>query len=564
MCGNLSGKVDGMIKDCNTAATNIIEALVEKLETTGDVMHLKTQNLKLKDELSEARRKISRQDQEITDLRRSIINLEKEVNALKEGWGPFPQSANKPHKPQEARSNTTSSSREADCTYKYKQQPKRSQQRRENQGKIPTPGCSRDTNYIHRKEGEWPSGPESMDWSVAQTTEQETRVDMVKPRETKIKEKRSQDDDLVVVPSPHTPLRKDIKIIENKLLVPPLLYSAPPIEENLYSSDKDKEWKLVPKGAKKNRVPDIKISQKMSRFNDTPDSGSSAAFSYHNKARVNVIKSNNTKKSKFKPRAIKSAVVTITGKSDGATYAQILSKAKQNVSLASLGIQELRMRRAMNGALIMELPGPEGKRLAGALRNTLEEVLKDDALVKNPVATGEIRLRGIDPATTKEEVSYELEKLSGCPPRDIKVSTINTMKDGMGIAWVYCPLEYAIKMAEKGSITLGWTVVRIELMKKRPIQCFRCWKFGHARINCKSEIDRNGTCLRCGTAGHVASKCSLTPKCLICAEINKEHRHRIGSTICMQNQGFPREVQKIRGTVKSTSGGIVQSHGVQS
>jgi len=85
MCGNLFGKVDGIIKDCNAAATNIIEALVEKLETTGDVMHLKTQNLKLREELSEARRKISRQDQEITDLRRSIINLEKEVNALKEG-----------------------------------------------------------------------------------------------------------------------------------------------------------------------------------------------------------------------------------------------------------------------------------------------------------------------------------------------------------------------------------------------------------------------------------------------------------------------------------------------
>lgn len=43
MCGNLSGKVDGMIKDCNTAAFNIIEALVEKLQTTGDVSHLKTE-----------------------------------------------------------------------------------------------------------------------------------------------------------------------------------------------------------------------------------------------------------------------------------------------------------------------------------------------------------------------------------------------------------------------------------------------------------------------------------------------------------------------------------------
>lgn len=142
-------------------------------------------------------------------------------------------------------------------------------------------------------------------------------------------------------------------------------------------------------------------------------------------------------------------------------------------------------------------------------------MLKDDALVRNPVTTGEIKLRGIDPATTQEEISYELEKLSGCPPRDLKVSPISAMRDGMGIAWAYCPLEYAIKIAEKGNITLGWTVVRTELMKKRPIQCFRCWKFGHARTNCKSDIDRIGTCFRCGTAGHPARECKSTPKCVI-------------------------------------------------
>jgi len=130
MCGNLSGKVDGMLKDCNIAASNIIEALVEKLEATGDVTHLKTQNLKLREDLSEARRKINRQDQEITDLRKSIINLEKEVNALKEGWGPFPKSADKPH---ETGSNITVTSKEKDHAGKFGRQPKRSLQRRENQ-----------------------------------------------------------------------------------------------------------------------------------------------------------------------------------------------------------------------------------------------------------------------------------------------------------------------------------------------------------------------------------------------------------------------------------------------
>lgn len=54
--------------------------------------------------------------------------------------------------------------------------------------------------------------------------------------------------------------------------------------------------------------------------------------------------------------------------------------------------------------------------------------------MRNPVPIGELRLRGIDPATSQEEISYELEKHSGCPPRDLKVSLVNTMRDGMGVA----------------------------------------------------------------------------------------------------------------------------------
>jgi len=109
-------------------------------------------------------------------------------------------------------------------------------------------------------------------------------------------------------------------------------------------------------------------------------------------------------------------VVTITGKPKGATYAEILNKAKQKVYLGNLGIENVRMRRAMNGALIIELPGPDGKRLASTLCNTLEEVLKDEAKVSNPVAMGEIKLRGIDPATTQDEIGYAFEKVSGCSP----------------------------------------------------------------------------------------------------------------------------------------------------
>lgn len=192
------------------------------------------------------------------------------------------------------------------------------------------------------------------------------------------------------------------------------------------------------------------------------------------------------------------------------------------------------------------MPGPQGKQLAGILKTKLSEALGEEAKVLNPVAMGELRLRGIDPSTSTEEVCAEIEALSGCPRQDFKVSPIVNMRDGMGVTWVHCPLQTAVRMAEIGSVTLGWTRVRVELLKRRPVQCHKCWYFGHVRTNCRSEVVRSGLCFRCGMTGHVVSACSAgTPRCLIC-EIGRDSKHRIGNPRCLTNQGFPPGVQNIR------------------
>jgi len=208
----------------------------------------------------------------------------------------------------------------------------------------------------------------------------------------------------------------------------------------------------------------------------------------------------------------------------------------------------------MNGALVIEVPGPQGKQLARTLSCRLAEALGDEARVVSPVATGELRIRGIDPSTSLEEIGAELTVIGECSPSDLKISAINTMRDGMGAAWIVCPLEIAIKMAEKGSMTLGWTRVRIELLKKRPVQCYKCWRYGHIKNNCRSETDRIGTCFRCGMQYHVVQHCTAAfPCCLICRDDKKEHRHRIGSSVCLANQGFPRGVQLIRRSSTSSA-----------
>lgn len=112
-----------------------------------------------------------------------------------------------------------------------------------------------------------------------------------------------------------------------------------------------------------------------------------------------------------------------------------------------------------------------------------------------------------------------------------------------------------MKIAEKGNLTLGWTVVRVDLLKKEPIQCFRCWRFGHVQTSCKSEVDRKGSCFRCGFQGHSVRDCSALPRCVICADNNLDSRHRIGTPRCLQNQGFPNGIQQVRRITDNAGGG---------
>lgn len=321
------------------------------------------------------------------------------------------------------------------------------------------------------------------------------------------------------------PQDKGIRVIANEQIIPPplpLASTAPVID-----------WVKVgrngkPLGVNKQRVHVERMAP------STPASRSSApGSSFRTGAR------------KAGKKLIKPAVVTITSKTDGATYAEILAKAKQRVSLKGMGIENTRIRRAINGAIIIEVPGPQGRQQAGLLAANLSVALGEEARVSNPVESGELRIRGIDPFSTVDELLDALETLGGCSRSVFKTSPISRMRDGMRVAWVSCPLEIAIRIAEQGPINLGWTRVRVELMRKRPVQCFRCWRFGHVRSSCDSQIERTGLCFRCGCAGHSAAICSDTPRCLVCLESGKDSTHRIGTPRCLSNQGFPVGVQPI-------------------
>jgi len=132
----------------------------------------------------------------------------------------------------------------------------------------------------------------------------------------------------------------------------------------------------------------------------------------------------------------------------------------------------------------------------------------------------------------KDEVITVLTELGECLASDVRVGPFRQMRGGLNMTWVQCPLSAAFKISKKGKINLGWSVARVELMKAKPIKCFKCWHFGHVRNNCESSTDRTGHCFRCGDSNHNSDTCTADPKCVICADLGYEFSHRLGSTVC--------------------------------
>lgn len=179
-------------------------------------------------------------------------------------------------------------------------------------------------------------------------------------------------------------------------------------------------------------------------------------------------KSQNQGKSRRPPRT---AAVVITGNSENFSYAETVKKARDQIALPELGIQGSKTRRAANGGLMIEIPGPDGPTKAETLKQKLVEVIGDVATVSRPVRKGEFRILGLDDSITEQEVVEVVAETGDCAVKDVKVGQLRKMSNGMFAIWAQCPLAAAIKITKPGKVRIGWTVAKVELLKARPLQC---------------------------------------------------------------------------------------------
>lgn len=173
--------------------------------------------------------------------------------------------------------------------------------------------------------------------------------------------------------------------------------------------------------------------------------------------------------------------------------------------------------------------------MAEELRSRASEVLGPAALVTRPEIKGGLRIVGFDESVC--DIAAAIAEAGGCEASDVTVTPITPMRNGLYMTWVKCPAASALTAAKRGKLTIGWTVVRLELQKPPTPRCFRCWQTGHLKANCTSGQDCTNTCFRCGEPGHKAATCTREAHCVICDRQGLPSRHRLGSYRCSSEIG---------------------------
>ncbi|XP_061729460.1 uncharacterized protein LOC133534384 [Cydia pomonella] len=195
------------------------------------------------------------------------------------------------------------------------------------------------------------------------------------------------------------------------------------------------------------------------------------------------------KATKPKPRKLRpprSAAVVLTLHPDaegkGVTYAQVLSRAKENIDLEQLGITAIKFKRAATGARVLELPGAANGEKADSLAKELAEKLGEDIVrVSRPVKCAELRLTELDDSVSPGEVVAAVAKVGGCAEDQIKAGEIRQDASGLGTIWLRCPITAAKKVveADRGRIRVGWVRAAVKLLDQRPMRCYKCLEKGH-------------------------------------------------------------------------------------
>ncbi|KYM98107.1 hypothetical protein ALC62_11196 [Cyphomyrmex costatus] len=109
------------------------------------------------------------------------------------------------------------------------------------------------------------------------------------------------------------------------------------------------------------------------------------------------------------------------------------------------------VKRSVNWAFLIEIPGPENEMKADALANKLQEVFQDSQEIKisRPTITSNLRISYLDDSITTTDILFWICHTYNCNHADIIINPISRARNRMGTTLIKCPVRIANDLADK-------------------------------------------------------------------------------------------------------------------
>lgn len=127
------------------------------------------------------------------------------------------------------------------------------------------------------------------------------------------------------------------------------------------------------------------------------------------------------------------------------------------------------------------------------LQQKISTVIAGDTLVRRTSKVVAMLELDVPPWVGPDEVRAALYK-HGLNEGDGRFRPVRTGQNGFRTCRVDVPVEVAARLARLGRISVTWTLCRVKVLPATPLQCHKCFKFGHLQRECKEDVDRQNTC----------------------------------------------------------------------
>ncbi|XP_052901402.1 uncharacterized protein LOC128307896 [Anopheles moucheti] len=199
-------------------------------------------------------------------------------------------------------------------------------------------------------------------------------------------------------------------------------------------------------------------------------------------------------------------VAPAEGQTWDSVYAKIRRTIKEEAEYKDLVGHILIGRRTHAALLRMELSRSANSALV--LRD-VQRIVGDAGVARLVTEMSELIVCHVDPLAQEADLKEVLDKeLQGCA--GIASVSMWQLQDGTKRARVRLPAKVAKQLVGRRMALCDC----ISTAKEAPatptarLRCYRCLERGHVARDCRSTVDRQHVCIRCGVDGHRAGTCS--------------------------------------------------------